>query len=61
MIFFVVLEICIPFIKPTAEGNIICSIHHVKLCTLTAHSALWEYFESNTFLKENYSLTITVN
>lgn len=60
LIFFV-LEICILFFKPIAEGNITCSMQHVKLCTLKAHSALWEYFESNTFLKENYSLTITVS
>lgn len=26
-----------------------------------AHSALWEYFESNTFLEEKYSSTVTVN
>lgn len=28
---------------------------------LIAHSALWEYFESNIFLKENDSLTVKHN
>lgn len=28
---------------------------------LKAHSALWEYFECDTFLEEKYSSTVTVN
>lgn len=63
LIFCVALELSKLFFKPPAEVDIHLQYASFKFMDpqLKAHSALWEYFESNIFLKESDSLTVIIN
>lgn len=53
----------IPVFKPAAERDSQLQYASLKIMypQLKAQSALWEYFESGIFLKENYPLTVIIN